>query len=78
MCVFSAAQSNIPTCTLVIFVGKTADHNHPSSAEYMFEEVGVAGEVKSSHNIQINFNEAYAPIVKDRIHTSANSAYEQV
>ena len=63
---------------MYICVGKTADHNHPSSTEHMYEEVGVAGEVKSSHNIDMNFNEAYGPRVKDRIHTSANSAYGQV
>ena len=77
MRVFSAAQAIMPVL-LYICVGKTEDLNHPSSAEHMYEEVGVAGEVKSSHNILINFNEAYAPIVKDHVHTSANSAYEQV
>ena len=68
--------TNVLLCTFC--VGKTTDHNHPPSAEHMYEEVGVAGEVKSSHNIHMNFNKAYGPRVKDRIHTSANPAYEQV
>ena len=44
----------------------------------MYEEVGVAGGVKSSHNIQMNFNEAYGPAVKNSILTSANSACGQI
>ena len=60
---------------LYIYVGKTVDHYHPpSSAEPMYEEVGVAGEVKRSHNIQLIFNEAYSLFVKDRIETSSNTA----
>ena len=64
---------------MYICVGKTEDHHHPSSTEHMYEEVGVAGKVKRSHNIQTKFNEAYyGPMVKDSILTSANSAYGQI
>ena len=61
-----------------ICVGETEEHNHPSSTEHVYEEVGVAGEVKRSHNIQTYFNEAYGPMVKDSILTSGNSAYGQI
>ena len=44
----------------------------------MYNEVGVAGEVKSSKEIQLIFNEAHGPVVKDSIQTSANSAYGQI
>ena len=56
---------------IIFYIGKTKDHNHPPSyAEPMYEEVGMAGEVKRSQNIQLIFNEAYGPFVKDRIQTS--------
>ena len=51
-----------------IHVGKTVNRNcPPSSADPMYEEVGVAGEAKSSQEIQLNFNEAYGPVVKGSI-----------
>ena len=43
-----------------------------------YEEMGVAEEVKSTQNIQLQPNEAYGPIHKDNIHTSPNTAYGQV
>ena len=43
-----------------------------------YEEVGVAREVKSSHDIQLTFNEAYGPTLPDNIPTSHNTAYGQV
>ena len=38
-----------------------------------YEEVGVASE--KSHDIQLTSNESYAPLHKDNIHTSHNTAY---
>ena len=78
VCVYFLLHKQYQCVLLYICVGKTADHNHPPSTEHMYEEVGVAGEVKSSHNIRINFNEAYGPVVKDSILTSENSAYGQI
>ena len=43
-----------------------------------YEEVGVSEEVKSTHNIQLQSNEAYGPTHKDNIHTSSNTAYGHV
>ena len=43
----------------------------------MYEELGVVGEVKRSQEIQLIFNEAYGPVVKDSIQTSADCAYGQ-
>ena len=43
-----------------------------------YEEVGVAGEVEKSHDIQLTSNEAYGPLGKDSIPTSRNAAYGQV
>ena len=45
----------------------------PPAATY--EDVGVSGE---THEIQLSSNEAYAPLHKDNIHTSRNTAYGQV
>ena len=64
---------------LYICIGKTADHNcPPSSAEPVYEEVDGTGNVMGSHNIEMKFNEAYGPMIKDSILTSANSAYGQI
>ena len=43
-----------------------------------YEEVGVAREVKSLHDIQLTSNEAYGPTLQDNIPTSHNTAYGQV
>ena len=43
-----------------------------------YEEVGVAGVVEKSHDIQLTSNEAYGPLGKDSIPTSRNAAYGQV
>ena len=43
-----------------------------------YEEVGVARKVKRSQDFQLTSNEAYGPIQKDNIHTSPNTAYQQV
>ena len=43
-----------------------------------YEDVDVSGEVSSTHNIQLTSNEAYAPLPKDNIHTTHNTAYGQV
>ena len=48
----------------------------PPAATY--EEVGVAGEVKRSHDIQLTSNEAYGHLNKNNIPTSPNTAYGQV
>ena len=50
----------------------------PATAAVTYEEVGVAGEVERSHDIQLTSNEAYGPIDKDNIKTSHNTAYGQV
>ena len=53
---------------LYICVGKTVNNNTlPSSTEHMYVEVDVAGEVKRSQDIQLIFNKAYGPVVKDII-----------
>lgn len=55
------------------------NHNSPpSSAEPMYEEVGVVGEVKRSQEIQLIFNEAYVPVVKDSNQASAECTYGQI
>ena len=69
---------NCTVLVLYICVGKTVTPRTPSSTEPMYEEVGVAGEVKRSQDIELFFNEAYGPIVKDSIQTSVNSAYGQM
>ena len=43
-----------------------------------YEEVGVAGEVEKSHDIQLTSNEAYGLLGKHSIPTSRNAAYGQV
>ena len=48
----------------------------PPAATY--EEVGVAGEVKGSHEIQLTSNEAYGHLNKNNIPISPNTAYGQV
>ena len=48
----------------------------PPAATY--EEVGVAGEVKRSHDIQLTSNEVYGHLNKNNIPTSPNTAYGQV
>ena len=68
-------------CTTLYFCVYIHVGNHnslPSSAEPMYEEVGVVGEVKRSQEIQLIFNEAYDPVVKDSIQASAECAYGQI
>ena len=43
LCVYFLLRKQYQCALLYICEGKTADHNHPSSAEHMYEEVGVAG-----------------------------------
>ena len=60
--------------------GRLSGHTSPSPPPLpppaTYEEVGVTGE--KSHDIQLTSNESYAPIHKDNIHTSHNTAYGQV
>ena len=57
----------------------STSHSPPSLPPAVtYEDVGVSGEVKSTHNIQVKSNEAYGPVHKDNIHTSPNTAYGQV
>ena len=58
--------------------GSTSLSSPPPPPAVTYEEVGMSGEVKSTHNIQLKSNEAYGPIHKDNIHTSPNTAYGQV
>ena len=74
-------MSYIYFCTTLhsCIIGRTVKHSSPpSSAEPMYEEVGVAGKVKSSKEIQLIFNEAHGPVVKGSIQTSANFAYGRI
>ena len=57
--------------------GPTSPSPTPLPPAVTYEEVGVSGEVKSTHNIPLESNEAYF-IHKDNIHTSPNTAYGQV
>ena len=43
-----------------------------------YEDVGMAGEVDKSHDIQLTSNEAYGPLHKTNILTTPNAAYGQV
>ena len=56
--------------------GPTSSSPPPLPPTATYEEVGVAGE--KSHDIQLTSNESYAPLHKDNIHTSSNTAYGQV
>ena len=55
-----------------------ASTSPPLPPAVTYEEVGMSGEVKSTHKIQLKSNEAYGPIHKDNIQTSPNTAYGQV
>ena len=48
-------------------------HESTSAAAYMYEEVGMKKEDKTSHDIQLTANEAYAPLQKGSIQTSPNT-----
>ena len=58
--------------------GSTSPSSTPLPTAVTYEEVDVSGEVKSTHNIQLQSNEAYGSIHKDNIDTSPNTAYGQV
>ena len=58
--------------------GPTSPSPPPLPPAATYEEVGMSGEVTSTHKIQLSSNEAYAPLRKDNIHTSHNTAYGQV
>ena len=55
--------------------GPTSPSPPPLPPAATYEDVGVSGE---THEIQLSSNEAYAPLRKDNIHTSRNTAYGQV
>ena len=57
--------------------GHTSHSSAPLSQAVTYEEVGMSREVKNTHNIHLQSNEAYAP-THDDIHTSLNTAYGQV
>ena len=56
--------------------GPTSPSPPPLPPPATYEEVGVASE--KSHDIRLTSNESYAPLHKDNIHTSHNTAYGQV
>ena len=56
--------------------GPTSPSPPPLHPPATYEEVDVSGE--KSHDIQLTYNESYAPLHKDNIHTSPNTAYGQV
>ena len=58
--------------------GPTSLSPPPLPPPVTYEEVGVSEEVKGTHNIQLQSNEAYGPTHKDNIHTSPNTAYGEV
>ena len=58
--------------------GPTSSSPPPLPPPVTYEEVGVAIKVKRPQDIQLTFNEAYGPVLKDNIQTSPNTAYGQV
>ena len=57
--------------------GVKQEQDVPPPATY--EEVGMAGEVDKSHDIQLTSNEAYGPLHKTNvILTAPNASYGQV
>ena len=60
---------------MLIHVGKTVNfESSASTSTPIYDEVDTLRGVKSSQDIQLMSNEAYAPVIK----TSANSAYGQL
>ena len=79
-CVFMWAGDSIIICILYNYRTKSRRccKKQRATPAIAYEEVGVAGEVEKSHDIQLTSNEAYGPLGKDSIPTSRNAAYGQV
>ena len=79
MCVACAVLIDMCPCTNMLthcMQGVKQEQDVPPPATY--EDVGMAGKVDKSHDIQLTSNEAYGPLHKTNILTTPNAAYGQV